>query len=87
MSKLNTRLSIVRPVLLGVALLLCLAAMTAPALAACTPGSTLIRTVSTVCCDPTSVTATVLREQYVCNSSGVWVLVSRFCASATFCVR
>ncbi|HEV2845978.1 MAG TPA: hypothetical protein VG477_14080 [Thermoanaerobaculia bacterium] len=83
MSKLNARLSVVRPALLGAALLLNLAAMTAPAIAACTPGATRTITVNPVCCGGG---VRVTKQNQKCNSSGVWANSGgTYCAPASVC--
>ena len=84
MSKLNARLSVVRPALLGVALLLTLASMIPPAMAACTPGSSRTIISNIACCAYPDVKVT--KQRQVCNSSGVWVNSgSSFCSPHNVC--
>jgi len=84
MSKLNARLSVVRPALLAVALLLTLFAMISPARAACTPGANRTIISNPACCQYPQVKVT--KQNQVCNSSGVWVNNgSSYCSSASVC--
>jgi len=82
MSKMNVRLSVLRPALLVVGLLLTLIAMISPATAACTPGATKTIIVNPVCCQYPQAKAT--KQNQVCNSSGVWVNSGgTYCGAAT----
>jgi hypothetical protein len=84
MSRINARLSAVRPALLGVALLLTMIAMISPAFAACTPGATRTIISNIACCQPTGAWAT--KQNQVCNSSGVWVNSGNsYCAPVSAC--
>ena len=84
MSKLNGHLSVVRPALLGVALLLTLAAMITPAIAGCVPGSTRVIISNIACCAYPQVKVT--KQNQVCNSSGLWVNNgSSYCATYNTC--
>lgn len=84
MSKLNARLSVLRPALLGAALLLTLASMIPSATAACVPGAKRTIIASIVCCQYPQVKVT--KQNQVCNSSGVWVNSgSSYCATHNTC--
>ena len=84
MSKLNARSSVVRPTLLGLALLLTLLTMISPAMAACTPGATRTIIANIACCLYPQVKVT--KQNQVCNSSGVWVNSGgTYCASYSTC--
>lgn len=84
MSKLNARLSVVRPALLGMALLLTLVAMISPAVAGCVPGSKRTIVSNVACCAYPDVKVT--KQNQVCNSSGLWANSgSSFCAPHNVC--
>lgn len=84
MSKMNARLSVIRPALLAVALLLTVIAMISPATAACTPGAKRTIIVNSACCQYPQVKVT--KQNQVCNSSGVWTNSgSSYCAAASVC--
>ena len=70
MSKLNARLSLLRPALVGAALLLTFGAMIPPAIAACTPGAKRTIIVNPECCGGG---VRVTKQNQTCNTSGVWV--------------
>ena len=83
MSKLNARLSVLRPALVGAALLLTFGAMIPPAIAACTPGTSRTIIVNPVCCGGG---VRVTKQNQTCNSSGVWVNSGgTYCAPNSVC--
>lgn len=83
MSKLNARLSVLRPALVGAALLLTFGAMIPPAIAACTPGATRTIIVNPVCCGGG---VKVTKQNQKCSSSGVWVNSGgTYCAPHNVC--
>ena len=84
MSRINARVSTLRPALLAAALLLTLIATLSPAFAACTPGA--FRTIITnpACCKSSGAWAT--KQNQTCNSSGVWVNSgSSYCGTVSAC--
>ena len=87
MSKMNARLSAVRPALLVVALLLTMIAMISPAVASCTPGEKRTIITNNECCGaPTP--PKVTKQNQVCNSSGVWVSYgSPYCIFNSVCAN
>ena len=83
MSKLNARLSFLRPALVGAALLLTFGATIPPAIAACTPGTTRTIIVNPECCGGG---VKVTKQNQNCSSTGVWVNSGgTYCATNPVC--
>ena len=83
MSKLNARLSLLRPALVGAALLLTFGAMIPPAIADCTPGAKRTIIVNPVCCGGG---VRVTKQNQTCITSGLWANSGgSYCAPHNIC--
>ncbi len=84
MSKMNARLSVVRPAILAVALLLTVIATISPAAAACVNGTTRTIIANILCCGSYP-PAKVTKQNQKCIG-GVWVNQGgTYCASHSTC--
>jgi len=86
MSKLNARLSTVRPAFLALALILALIATLSPAFAACTSGATRTIILDPTCCKPIAQGAYATKQNQICNSNGIWLNSgSSYCGKVSSC--
>jgi hypothetical protein len=63
LTKMNSQFSVLRPALLGLALMLTILAMMSPALASCTPGAWRTILVDGFCCNLPTSDATIQQQQ------------------------
>lgn len=84
MSRMNARITAVRPAMLAIALLLAAIATISPAMAACSSGSTRTIVTNIACCAPAP-QVKVTKQNQVC-SGGVWVNSGNsYCGSNSAC--